>query len=199
MFISYILAIVNRIGALDEIDLIKRIVQRDEKALGKLYDRYSKLLYGFILSIVKKQEEAEDVLQELFLQIWEKSSSFDVGRGNVYTWVVTLARNRAIDRIRSKQYRMQDQADPDFGIDSLSNPADPTPLDAVMMRERTEFIRQALQTLPKEQREAIEIAYFGGRSQSEIAAQLNVPLGTVKTRMRQGMKKLQTQLMEQTE
>jgi RNA polymerase sigma-70 factor (ECF subfamily) len=68
-----------------------------------------------------------------------------------------------------------------------------------MMRERTEFIRQALQTLPKEQREAIEIAYFGGRSQSEIAAQLNVPLGTVKTRMRQGMKKLQTQLMEQTE
>ena len=197
MFLFHIFAIIkSRIS--DEADLIKRITERDEKALSKLYDRYAKLLYGFIFTIVKKQAEAEDVLQELFVQIWEKASSFDTARGNVYTWLVTLARNRAIDRIRSKQYRTQGQHDADFGVELIENPDGSSPLDAVVTSERADVVRNALQTLPAEQREVIQIAYFGGYTQTEIAAQLNVPLGTIKTRMRQGMKKLQAQLMGQT-
>ena len=194
MFVGYFLALLNRSNALDEIDLIRRIIQRDEKALGALYDRYAKLLFSFILSVVKKQEEAEDVLQELFVQIWEKASSFDVNRGNVYTWLFTLARNRAIDRLRSKQHRAEGRSDPDFQIELIPNPLDPSPFDAVVMREQAETVRTALQNIPQDQREVIQIAYFGGLSQSEIAASLNVPLGTVKTRMRQGMKKLLNQL-----
>ncbi len=197
MFFYYILAIIGHGNAADEAELINRITQRDEQALGKLYDLYSKLLYGFILSIVKKEVEAEDILQELFVQIWEKAALFKSSRGNVYTWLMTLARNRAIDRIRSKQYRAQGQVNSEFGVESIVNPDDPSPLDAVMIRERSEVVHLALATLPVEQREVIQIAYFGGHSQSEIAAQLNVPLGTVKTRMRQGMKKLQIHLMGQ--
>ncbi len=197
MFLFHIFAVIkSRVS--DEADLIKRITERDEKALGKLYDRYAKLLYGFIFTIVKKQTEAEDVLQELFVQIWDKASSFDMARGNVYTWLVTLARNRAIDRIRSKQYRAQGQHDYDFGVELIENPGGSSPLDAVVTSERADVVRNALETLPAEQREVIQIAYFGGYTQTEIAAQLNVPLGTIKTRMRQGMKKLQAQLMGQT-
>ena len=198
MLLVYILAILNRITALDEAELISKIKQRDEKALAKLYDHYAKLLYGFILSIVKKQEEAEDVLQELFVQIWEKSSTFDVARGSVYTWLVTLARNRAIDRTRSKQFRLQDRTVSDIAFEKISHPDDHSPFDSVVMQERAQLVRHALQSLPIEQQEVIRIAYFGGYSQSEIAAELNLPLGTVKTRIRQGMKKLQSHLMERT-
>ena len=198
MLLVYILAILNRITALDEAELINKIKQRDEKALAKLYDHYAKLLYGFILSIVKKQEEAEDVLQELFVQIWEKSSTFDVARGSVYTWLVTLARNRAIDRTRSKQFRLQDRTVSDIAVEKIPHPDDHSPFDSVVMQERAQLVRHALQSLPIEQQEVIRIAYFGGYSQSEIAAELNLPLGTVKTRIRQGMKKLQSHLMERT-
>ncbi len=191
-----LLAVLNRITAVEEAELIKRIKQRDDRALAKLYDLYAKLLYGFILSIVKKQEEAEDVLQEVFVQIWEKSSLFDTSKGNVYTWLVTLSRNRAIDRTRSKQYRMRDQTITDPAGESIFQSDDHTPFDAVVMQERALRIRKALEALPSEQQEAIKIAYFGGYTQSEIAAKLNIPLGTVKTRIRQGMKKLQSQMME---
>lgn len=174
--------------------LMKRVGRRDEKAFETLYDLYSKLIYSSILSVVKKQDEAEDILQEIFLQIWEKASTFESTKGNVYAWIITLARNRTIDRIRSKDFRKQRQEVHDIEIDTMLNPTEQNPLDSLVAGERAEIVKSALQQIPSEQREVIQIAYYGGNSQSEIASKLNLPLGTVKTRMRQGMKKLQTLL-----
>ena len=196
MFI-YFLAIVRRLTALDERELVRKISSRDPKALEELYDRYSRLVYSLVYSIVKIQEDAEDVLQEIFLQAWEKASTFDSAKGSVYTWLMTLTRNRAIDRIRSKSYRSRDRSDMEIEIEMLPNTTESTPLDAVVAGERTREVKQALDQLPNEQREIIMFAYFGGYTQSEISQQLNVPLGTVKTRMRLGMKKLQTILVGQ--
>ncbi len=176
---------------------MKRISKKDEKAFETLYDLYSKLIYSLIVSVVKKQDEAEDVLQEIFLQVWEKATTFESTKGNVYAWMVTLARNRAIDRIRSKDFRKQRQEVEDTEIDMMHNPTEKNPLDSLVVGERAEIVKSALQQIPTEQREVIQIAYYGGYSQSEIAAKLNLPLGTVKTRMRQGMRKLQTLLREQ--
>ena len=175
---------------------MNRISRRDEKAFGALYDLYSKLVYSLILSVVKKQEEAEDILQEIFLQVWEKASTFDSSRGNVYAWLVTLARNRAIDRTRSKHFRKQRQEVEEPEIDMMPNPAEHNALDSLVVQERAEIVKRALLKIPAEQRKVIQIAYFGGDSQSEIASKLHLPLGTVKTRMRQGIKKLQKLLRE---
>ncbi|HYQ86131.1 MAG TPA: sigma-70 family RNA polymerase sigma factor [Bacteroidota bacterium] len=168
-----------------------KIMTRDSVALSALYDRYARLIYSLIRSVIKNHEEAEDLLQEVFVQLWERASTYDAARGSVYTWIVTLARNRAIDQVRSKSFQQQNKIAREVGPDMLYSPMENSPFDLVVAEERSRKMRDALNQIPPEQSQVIHIAYFGGCSQSEIAAQLNIPLGTVKTRMRQGMKKLQ--------
>lgn len=181
----------------EEIELMRQIKSRDESALEELYELYKRLLFGMIFSIVKKREEAEDVLQEVFVKIWNKADSFDENRGNVYSWIVTLARNKAIDRLRSKAYKTQQKAsvsihEPLFTLEG--DKADP--LETTIFSDRAELVKKALNEIPESQKEVIKIAYFRGLTQSEIADQLDIPLGTVKTRTRQGMIKLKSILAE---
>lgn len=181
----------------DERALIKRVKAGDTKALEELYDLYKALLFGMIISIVKKREEAEDVLQEVFMKIWEKAHTFDEERGNVYSWIVTLTRNKSIDRIRSKGYKTQQKAStsvnqPEFTLESDKF----DPLETTIFSDRSELVKKALEQIPEEQSEVIKVAYYGGMTQSEIAEHLGIPLGTVKTRTRQGMIKLKNILVD---
>jgi RNA polymerase sigma-70 factor (ECF subfamily) len=174
--------------------LMERIVLRDEKALDLLYERFSGALYAVILRIVKNREDADEILCEIFLQVWNKAASYDLARGATYTWLVSMARNRAIDRIRSKGYKnsRQDANEPSE-LEGLENPSE-SPLETVLLSERASVVREALRGISPEQREVLEIAYFEGYTQSQIAERLRMPLGTVKTRMRDGMKALQALL-----
>ncbi len=200
MIIFTILAAIGKtahLGADDEVELMKRIKAKDEQALAELYDLYNRLLYGMIISIVKKREEAEDVLQEVFIKVWENASTFNEDRGNVYSWLVTLTRNKAIDRIRSKDYKTQKKATQDVDAPEFfleGNKFDP--LETTIFSDRTELVKKALGEIPESQSEVLKIAYYRGLTQREISDQLDIPLGTVKTRMRQGMIKLKDILEE---
>jgi len=171
-------------------ELLHRIARRDQRAFAMLYDRYAAVLYSFCLAILKRADDAEDVLQECFLQIWEKAHAFDGVKGGVYTWLVTMTRNRAIDRLRSKQFQISRVRQPDFDFAVVADDA-PSPLEAASFAERATLVRKVFILLPPEQREVLCLAYFEGYTQTEIAQRLRVPLGTVKTRARQGMRKLQ--------
>jgi RNA polymerase sigma-70 factor, ECF subfamily len=171
---------------------VERLVRRDATALEELYDRHTPLLYGVILRIVGTATEAEDVLQEAWLQAWRNAAQYDPSRGAVIAWLLTVARSRAIDRTRSMsaRRRMEDrvEADPTAGIEG--------PPESAERREARDKVRAALEALTATQRQVIELAYFGGLSQSEIAARLGAPLGTVKSWARQGLSKLRDELPE---
>lgn len=186
-----------RDGISEERELLQRIARRDEAALEVLYERYARLLYSVILAMLKHPPDAQDLLQEVFIQIWNNAGSFDPTRGTAYSWLVALTRNRAIDKLRSKSFREQRQAD--TSLDGVLEHPDGalTPLDATVVLERAGIVRTALSQLSTGQREALEMAYFQGYTQSEIAEQLQTPLGTVKTRMRQGLQKLHDILQKQ--
>lgn len=168
-------------------ELLHAIARGDEQALASLYDRYRLILFGLVMRILHSREEAEDVLQELLLQVWKRASDFDEARGRPFTWLVTLARSRAIDRLRSlgARGRAATESARDAGPEPWSDAAD----DAIRS-EQSETVRRALAELPEEQRQALLLAYFEGLTQTEIATRLGAPLGTVKTRMRSGMIKL---------
>ncbi|MGH7600259.1 MAG: sigma-70 family RNA polymerase sigma factor [bacterium] len=174
----------------DDAELLQKISRRDANAFAALYDRYATVLYSLCLAVLKKPDEAEDVLQECFLTVWEKAFAFNGMKGSAYTWLVTLTRHRAIDRLRSKNFQMRLQKPVDFDFDAIADDGANTPLELTSFAERAEIVQKAFATLPVEQREVLRLAYFEGCSQSEIAGQLRVPLGTVKTRARQAMKKL---------
>lgn len=180
----------NNHAADEEKALMRRITGGDEAAFETLYDRYSRLLYSTILSIVKHPPEAQDVLQDVFVHIWKQAKSFDAERGNVYSWLLTITRNRAIDRYRSKGFRARQQETSD--AEQLISIVDTqySPLDAASILERKELVISALARIPAEQRDAITLAYLQGYTQVEIAELLQTPLGTIKTRMRQGLIKL---------
>lgn len=200
MVIFTLLATIGKIthgNADDEIELMKRIQARDADALEELYDLYDRLLFGMVISIVKKREEAEDLLQEIFVKIWNKADSFNPDRGNVYSWIVTLARNKAIDRIRSKGYKTQKKQsvsihEPLFSLEGDKH----DPMETTIFSDRAELVKKALEEIPEKQSEVIKIAYYRGMTQTEIADHLDIPLGTVKTRTRQGMMKLKSILGE---
>jgi RNA polymerase sigma-70 factor (ECF subfamily) len=169
--------------------MLRAVARGDESAFARVYDRYSPILLGLLLRILRSRAEAEDVLQEVFLQVWQRAHSFDAERGRAFTWLVTLARSRAIDRLRSvgsrerAAQRSAEEAPPE------SEPAEWA--DAAAVRaERAEAVRAALAELPEEQRQVLLLAYLEGMSQSEIAAAKNQPLGTVKTRTRSALRKL---------
>lgn len=168
-------------------DLIRRISNREEVALSSLYNRYRTVIFGLLFRILKNRSEAEDILQEVFVQVWQQAERFDEERGKAFTWLVTIARRRAIDRLRSLKSRLQaiekaNLSDP-FGIDPAieQNP---------FLRARQKSVRTALNQLPETQQSLLLMAYFEGCSQQEIAARTQIPLGTIKTRMRAGMIKL---------
>jgi len=176
----------------DDASLIRRIADGDESALATLYDRWSQPVYSLVAHLLKDADGAEDVVEETFWQVWQRASSYDASRGTVRTWILTIGRSRALDRIRSRKRNREDVAtDLSFIRDPASDPS-----QEAEGAERRELVYSALSELPEDQRRALELAYFHGLSQSEIAASLGEPLGTIKTRMRLGMQKLRDRLIE---
>ncbi|HYP51756.1 MAG TPA: sigma-70 family RNA polymerase sigma factor [Pyrinomonadaceae bacterium] len=167
-------------------DLLRAVARGDEESLAAIYDRYRTILFGLLFRILGNRAEAEDVLQEVFVQVWQRARDFDENRGKAFTWLVTLARSRAIDRLRSLGSRSRTiEAATKESADAVGDA-----IEDAINNERGEVVRAALKELPEEQRAALLMAYFDGFSQSEIAERTNTPLGTVKTRMRTGMTKL---------
>ncbi len=176
--------------------LMERIANRDPKALKDLYGRFSKVLYNTIFSILKMKEDAEEILEEVFFQVWEKAPQYDIAKGSVYTWMLTMARNRAIDRVRSKGFKNGKAMDQAADVDALSNHDQTSQLDQVVLSERAVHVKTAMNRLSFDQRQVLETAYFEGQSQTEIAGTLGIPLGTVKSRVRDGMKAMQILLKD---
>lgn len=180
----------------EDLALIERVKRRDQHALAKLYDRYAQVLYTLAVRIVSTAEEAEDVLQEVFLQIWNRSTTYMKERGTVYSWVVTLTRNKAIDRVRSKRYKQQSK---EVNVDDAAQLAEShttNPQHVVVLREYQEIVATAQKTLSSIEARILDLSYYGGYSQAEIAKMLKMPLGTVKTKMRQAMIKLRRALQQ---
>jgi RNA polymerase sigma-70 factor (ECF subfamily) len=170
----------------DDVALLKAIAAKDEAALAFLYDRYRVILFGLLMRILNNREEAEDVLQEVFLQVWRKAGDFNENRGRPFTWLVTLGRSRGIDRLRTLSAR---ERVAEAGAREASEEISDAATDAFKSEQRG-LVTNALAQLPDEQKRPIMLAYFDGLSQSEIATRLGAPLGTVKTRMRTGLMKL---------
>lgn len=177
----------------EDVALMKRIVEADETALGALYDRWVRSLYSLVLHLLKDPDEAEDVVEETFWQAWRKADSYEPSRGAVSTWLLTIGRRKALDRLRSRKRSREDIVSGDNSFADLPSTA-PDPSSEVENTELREQVRAALNELPDEQREVLELGYFSGLSQSEIAEATGQPLGTVKTRMRLAMQKLREPL-----
>jgi len=178
-----------------DVELLHAVAGGDEAALARLYDGYRVILFGLLVRILNSREEAEDVLQDVFIQVWRRAKDFDEKRGRPFTWLVTLTRSRGIDRLRQlgSRQRLAASAEhdrPDEASDALS--------DTIKVAQK-EIVKSALAQLPEEQRNTLVLAYFEGLTQSEIASRLGAPLGTVKTRMRSGMTKLRALLQGQLE
>ena len=166
--------------------LLKAVAANDEVSLAQLYDCYRVILFGLLMRILNNRAEAEDVLQEVFLQVWRKAGDFDENRGRPFTWLVTLTRSRGIDRLRTLSARERvAEAGAKEATEAVSDAAS----DAFKSEQRG-LVTDALAQLPDEQKRALMLAYFDGLTQSEIATRLGAPLGTVKTRMRTGLMKL---------
>ena len=170
---------------------VERMARGEHDGLAELYDRHGRFVYSLALRIVRDGGDAEDIVQEVFSQVWRQSARFDVTRGNVAAWLVTLTRTRAIDLLRRRRVR------PDVSVPA--NPddrADQAPGQDVQVewQSRAAQVKRALDALPPLQRMAVELAFYDGLTHAEIAEQLEVPLGTVKTRVRQGLLKLRESL-----
>lgn len=176
-------------------DLLHAVARGDEAALATLYDRYASILLGLVLRILHSRGEAEDVLQEVFLQVWRRAHDFDESRGRAFTWLVTLARSRAIDRLRSLDARGRAAT---ASAAEASEQVGDASLDA-LRAEQSEIVRAALAQLSEEQRTTLLLAYQEGLTQTEIAERLKQPLGTVKTRTRAGLLKLRELLRDKFE
>jgi RNA polymerase sigma-70 factor (ECF subfamily) len=183
---------------LSDENLIARVAAGDTRAMEHLYTRYARVVYGLALKILANAELAEDVVQETFWRVWNRATTFQAGSGAFAAWLFGIARNLCIDELRRQQSR---PGRPGAGNDDLALAAIPdiqASLDEVAWEaERRRLITTALSELPADQRQVIELAYFGGLSQREIADHLNNPLGTVKTRVRLALQKLKTLLQHQ--
>jgi RNA polymerase sigma-70 factor (ECF subfamily) len=187
-----ILQVVLRLA--DDADLVRRLKVREPKAMNDLYDRYGRLMYSLILRIVRNPSTAEDLVQETFLRIWNRVQSFYAERGALGAWVLTVARNRAIDYLRSTDGRMQAGA---MELDQLERPGLFAKLDsAALAIDRVRRLKSAFEKLTPTQRQVIELAYYEGMSQTEMAERLKQPLGTVKTWTRSALKILRDELAE---
>ena len=168
--------------------LIERIMAQDENALSAVYDRYSGMVFSVLVRILKDSQAAEEVLQDLFLQLWREARRFDSNRGSLPAWLMVIARNRAISRLRGRNRRAlvetSEELAPGYApwLDNVEHEA--------ARAEIVGKVRAAMREMPREQRQVVELAYFEGLTQTEIAAHTGTPLGTVKTRMRTAIQSL---------
>jgi RNA polymerase sigma-70 factor, ECF subfamily len=176
-------------------ELLPAVARGDVSAFEALYDRYSATVYALLLRILSNADDAQEVLQETFVKAWTSAKMFDAVRGSEAAWLISIARSRGIDRLRSRKirYEREDEAGREISVRS-SFVDQTTGADTAIQSQERRAVRGALAELPEPQRIALELAYFEGLSQSEIAAKLNEPLGTIKTRMQLGMKKLRERL-----
>ena len=180
---------------LDDEELMQRLVYRDLWAFRALYDRYGNLVYSAALRVLRDPQVAEDMVQEIFLRIWRKPESYVAQRGRFATWLTSVTRNRAVDEVRSRGRRFRHEtASPEEQERELPAPETNDPALMAELADQRRLIVAALAQIPAEQRQIIELAYFGGLTQQEIAERLAQPLGTVKTRIRLGMQKLRVAL-----
>lgn len=177
-----------------ELALLARVAERKRAAFEELYDRYANILYATALKFLKEDADAQDVVQDVFIQIWDKAKLYDPSKGKPLTWALTLTRNRSIDRIRSiqRRSRLRDDFERETAADESAGIREA--LSEVDASEKSQILRDAVGRLSPEQRKVIELAFFGGFTQSEIADRLGQPLGTVKARARRGLMKLKEML-----
>ena len=182
----------NRHGAQKE--LLAAMARGEKQALAGLYDQLSGPLYSLAYRMLGDTGEAQDLVQDIFLQVWRSAATYDPGRGTVFTWMATLTRNRAIDRIRMRKRRSEllANAAPELQPAALGGEADSA--GSLWLREKSAAVRAALADLAPDQQQAIELAYFSGLTQQEIAAKLSEPLGTIKARIRRGLLRLKDRL-----
>jgi RNA polymerase sigma factor (sigma-70 family) len=167
---------------MEESDLVMRLKNRDQSALSYLYDNYSDALYGLIVRLLKKEEIAEEVLQDVFLKIWDRAETYDPAKGKLFTWMINIARNHTIDKIRSKEIGQKKKTDTiDFLVDGLEfHEPTHTGVDTIGLKEM-------IMKLPKDQYFIVNQLYMEGYTQVELAREFNIPIGTVKTRLRSAM------------
>jgi RNA polymerase sigma-70 factor (ECF subfamily) len=184
---------------LEDAELVDRLGDRDLAAFDALYERYGDLVYSVSLRVVGDTYIAQDVTQDVFLRVWRRPDQFDLQRGKFVTWLLSVARNRSIDERRSQARRLRREALPPTTEEEdvlPSNDDRDDPALATVLSDDRRAVRKALEVLPPEQKLAIQLAYFGGLTQAEIAEKLGQPLGTVKTRIRLGMQKMRGALEE---
>ena len=175
--------------------LVQQLLRRDVRAFEKLYDRHSRIVYGLVLRILQQASTAEEVVQDVFLQLWRNASQYQSSRGPFVPWLLTLARNRALDNLRLKSERQRRREDQTEELPQIAQtPAYEQALDE---KRRAEAVRSLMSSLSAPQKKAIEMAYFEGLSHSEIAEALHEPLGTVKSWIRNGLLRLKEGLQAQ--
>lgn len=170
--------------------LLRRIANGDRVSFEELHDRFAGLVYATVYQVLRDHQDTEDISQEVFLSIWKKAKLYHESKGEPMTWVASLARNRAIDRIRAKERRSRLREAVQSEPETVAPSAIPDAGQMASTRERGGIVRSAVMQLTPEQRQVIEMAYFAGLSQSQIAEKIDAPLGTVKARMRRGLGKL---------
>ncbi len=183
---------VEALGGLSDAELGEQLVSGDVRALELLYDRYGTLAYSVSTRVLGDPGKAEDVVQDVFLKLWTSAQRFDSNRGSLRTWLLTAVRNRSIDYLRGRGAHERSEKEIPEQVAAAGHGSDPW--REVSLAIEREAVRQAVDSLPSEQRQAVELAYFGGYSQPEIAEMIRVPLSTVKGRMRLGMEKLHSYL-----
>lgn len=181
---------------LDDTALIQEIQHKNEAALSELYDRYSRLVYSVALNIVGRTEDAEEITLDVYTRVWEKAHTYRAERSKVYTWLASMARNRAIDIVRREKVRPMEHS---VGWDELTREPQSSgddPEQAAHLAIQSRRAIEAIDGLPEVQKEVLALAYFKGYSHSEIARELDIPLGTAKARIRSGMQKLRALLQD---
>ena len=180
------------VGSLDDKELVQAIVERSPEAIAELYDRYSGMLKALSQRILHDPSDAEEILQETFLQVWNQASRYDPKRSSVSTWLVLISRSRSIDRLRSRQVKLRTATA--AGRENPDIHTSPKGVGNVLGQERRKRLQEEMARLPSEQSQVLELAFYGGMTQSEIAEHTGIPLGTVKTRTLLAMKKLRQAL-----
>lgn len=175
----------------EDIQLIQRIAERDSAAFQTFYQKYSGLIFAAISNVLNDHHDTEDVMQEVLVQLWNKAHLYEPRKGKPLTWLTTMARNRAIDRIRSKQRRSRLNDDFENENKKLQLEFEESGLELLEEKERDTLVKNAVSKLNEDQREAIYLAYFNGLTQAEVAERLNEPLGAIKARIRRGVNRLE--------
>ena len=176
-----------------EIQWVYQVAQQNPLALSRLYDRYAQIIYSSAYRSLGNAEECEEVVMDVFTQVWRTADRYDASKARVDTWLIMMARSRTIDRLRSRQ-RKEKVADAVMIFEVPTTCLSPTPFENAEIQERQSTVTAALDTLPPEQRQVLELVYYGGYSHREIAEQTGMALGTVKTRIRLGLEKLRSAL-----